>query len=417
LIKASKDAAVAHKNLMKEFKFSDKQATAILEMRLQKLAGLERKKIEDDLKATQELISELEGILKSAKKVRDIIKKELKNIADTYGDDRRTKVIPGGVKEISVEDLVPNEENALVLTSGGYVKRTSPNEFKKQKRGGVGVVDINTKEEDFVVTFLSAETHDDILFFTDKGKVYKIKMYDLPEGKRATRGKSIMNFISLEADEKVTSVLPMSGEMRKKDVSILMVTEKGTTKKVQAESFHDVRRSGIIAIKLANDDTLVSAQFAEKDDTAVIVTKKGQSIRFDAGDVREMGRSAAGVRGIKISKEDSVVSSGIVPKEFAKTARLLVMTENGYGKATPIDEYKVQNRGGSGIKTAKIGPKTGDIIGARVLTNQEELVTMSKKSQVIRVETKEIPSLGRQTQGVRVMKLRSGDALVALICL
>lgn len=417
LIKKSKDAPTAHASLMKEFKFSDKQATAILEMRLQKLAGLERKKIEDDLKETQKLIKELEGILKSAKKVKDIIKAELKNIADTYGDDRRTKVIAGGVKEISVEDLVPNEENALVLTSGGYVKRTSPKEFKKQKRGGVGVVDMNTKEEDFVVTFLSAQTHDDILFFTDKGKVYQIKMYDLPEGKRATRGKSIMNFLSLEGDEKVTSVLPMSGDEKKKDISVLMVTKNGTTKKVSAESFHDVRRSGIIAIKLANDDTLVSAKFVEKGDTAVIVSKKGQSIRFNTDDVREMGRSAAGVRGIKLTGGDDVVSAGIVPKEWEKTARLLVMAENGYGKATPISEYKIQNRGGSGIKTAKISQKTGDVIGARVLTDQNELVTMSKKSQVIKVETKEIPSLGRQTQGVRIMKLRSGDSLVALICL
>jgi len=416
IIKAAKDAPTAHVNLMKKFKFSEIQTTAILEMRLQKLAGLERKKIEDDLKAVQALIKELEGILKSAAKIREIIKDDMQKISEVYGEDRRTKVIAGGVKNISVEDLIPDEENALVMTSGGYIKRTSPTEFKQQKRGGVGVVDLNTKDEDFVTDLLVASTHSDILFFTDKGKVYQVKMYDLPEGKRATRGKSIMNFLSLESDEHVTSILPMTKDKKLDNVSVLMVTSDGTTKKVAAESFHDVRRNGIIAIKLAKEDTLVSARFVEKEDTAVIVTKKGQSIRFATKDVRKMGRSAAGVRGIKLGKGDMVVGTGVIPKESEKTARLLVMGDKGYGKATPISEYKIQNRGGSGIKTAKISEKTGDIVGARILIDQEELVAMSKKSQVIRVEIKEIPSLGRQTQGVRVMKLRSGDALASMIC-
>ena len=417
LIKAAKDAQAAHKDLMKEFKFSDRQATAILEMRLQKLAGLERKKIEDELKLTQQLIKELEAILKSAQKVRDIIKEELKNISDTYGNDRKTKVVSSGVKNISVEDLVPDEENMLVMTAGGYIKRTSPDEYKRQKRGGVGVVDLNTKEEDFVTHFLKARAHSDLLFFTDRGKVYQIKMYDLPEGRRATRGKSVMNFLSLEADEEVTSILPMPKEIRGKDVSVMMVTKDGTTKRVAAENFHDVRRGGIIAIKLAKEDTLVSAEFVEKDDTTVIVTKKGQAIRFKSSDVREMGRSAAGVRGMKISKGDIVIGAGVIPKGSEKTARILVMAEKGYGKATPSNEYKIQNRGGSGIKTAKVSDKTGVLVGGRILIDQEELVAMSKKSQVIRVETKEIPSLGRQTQGVRIMKLRAGDSLASMICL
>ena len=299
LIKAAKDAPTAHTNLMKKFKFSDRQATAILEMKLQKLAGLERKKIEDELKEIQALIAELKAILKSETKVKNIIKKEMKEIVEKYADDRRTKVISSGVKSISVEDLIPDEENALVMTAGGYIKRTSPDEFKKQKRGGVGVVDLNTKEEDVVTMFLKARTHSDLLFFTDKGKVYQTKMYDVPEGKRATRGKSIMNFISLEGDEHVTSVLPIPKEVKAKDVAVLMVTKNGTTKKVTGESFYDVRRNGIIAIKLANDDTLVAASFVEKGDTAVLVTKKGQAIRFEEKTVREMGRSATGVRGIK----------------------------------------------------------------------------------------------------------------------
>jgi len=417
LIKASKDTQIAHLNLMKEFKFSALQATAILDMKLQRLAGLERKKIDDELEEKRNLIKELKSILASPQKIHTIIKDEMKEIKEKYGDERRTKVIANKSKDISIEDMIPNKDEVLVFTSGGYIKRTDPTEFKTQKRGGVGVVDINTKEEDFVINFLTASTHSDLLFFTDKGKVYQIKMYDLPEGKRATRGKSIMNYISLTDGEKITSILPMPDNVKKDEILLLMVTKMGVAKKTSAKNFSEVRRSGIIAINLSKDDELISASFVEKGDTAVVVTKKGQSIHFKESDIREMGRTAGGVRAIKIGKQDEVVGIDIAKKGTANL-ELLVITKNGYGKKTSLKEYKVQKRGGSGIKTAKITPKTGELMSSKLIgTQEEEIISMSKKGQVIRIDIDEIPTLGRQTQGVRIMKLREGDSIVSLICL
>ncbi len=418
LIKASKDTPTAHANLMKEFRFSDLQAAAILDMKLQKLAGLERKKIEDELKAIQAFIIECEDILKSPKRVVKIIKEEIADIKAKYNDDRRTKVVKHGAQSFSLEDTIPDEESILVLTSGGYIKRTDPEEYRKQKRGGVGVMDLNTKEEDFITHFVKASTHCDLLFFTDMGKVYKIKMYEIPEGKRATRGKSIMNFLTLSSEEKVTSILPMPKEIKKgSGLSLFLVTRLGTGKKVSAESFHDVRRSGIIAIRLDKDDNLVSASFVEKGDNIMVVASDGQSIRFDEVDVREMGRAAGGVRVMKLDKSVAVVGADAI-KKGSNDAEVLVMSANGYGKKTKLSEYKVQNRGGSGIKTVKVTDKTGDLISAKVVTDElEEAVAISKKSQVIRCDLKEIPSLGRDTQGVRIMKLREGDSLASLICL
>ncbi|MCC7004652.1 DNA gyrase subunit A [Candidatus Nomurabacteria bacterium] len=416
LIKASKDAVVAHTNLMKEFKFSDRQATAILEMKLQRLAGLERKKIEDELTATQALIKQLKEILGSSKKILGIIKDELKEIAQKYGDDRRTKIIKHGAKTLNPEDLIPDVESVLVLTKGGYIKRTNPDEYRRQKRGGVGVVDLDTKEEDFVTIFLTAKTHSDLLFFTDKGKAYQIKMYELPEGKRATKGKSIMNFIALSPEEKITSILQMHKDDKEHN-SLILITKNGVAKKVKASGFHDVRRSGLIAIKLHDGDELISASFVDKGDETMIVTAKGQSIRFKESDIREMGRGAAGVRAMRLGKGDFAISADIVKKNF-QNPQILVVSKNGYGKKTDLKEYKVQKRGGSGIKTAKVTPKIGEIMSAKIITEEvEEIVAISKKSQVIRVDLKEIPSLGRQTQGVRIMKLREGDNLASLVCL
>lgn len=417
LIRASKTVEDAKASLMKEFKFSDLQATAILEMRLQKLAGLERKKIEDELNEVQALIVELKSILASPKKMLSIIKKELSDIQEKYGDDRRTKVVKHGAKVFSVEDLVPDEENALVLTAGGYIKRTNPNEYKAQKRGGVGVVDLNTKEEDFVTHFLTASTHNELLFFTDKGKAYQIKMYDIPEGKRATRGKSIMNFISLGSDEKITSILPVpKTEKEKEGISLIMVTKLGVGKRVSAKSFADVRSSGIIAIKLAPDDLLISVSLVDTGDTVSVISMKGQSIRFKESDAREMGRSAGGVRLIKLGKGDEVIDAQ-VSKKGAEKPMLLTVYQNGYGKKTDLDEYKIQNRGGSGIKTGNVTAKTGVVIAATIVNSSiEEIVAISKKGQVIRTSLDEIPELGRQTQGVRIMKLREGDELASVIC-
>jgi len=415
LIKKSKSVDDARLGLMKTFKFSELQANAILEMRLQKLAGLERKKIEDELKEVQALIAELQALLKSAVKMMNLIKKEINDIIEKYGDDRRTKIMKHGPKELSAEDFVADEESVLVLTSGGYIKRTNPGEYRLQKRGGVGVVDLNTKEEDFVTQFLTASAHNDVLFFSDRGKAYQLKMYEVPEGKRATKGKSIMNFISLEQGEQITSILAMPKELKAiEGLNLLMVTQDGTVKKTAAQAFKEVRRGGLIAIGLDKGDSLISAQFVREGDDAMIVTSKGQSIRFGTKDVREMGRQAGGVRGIKLAKGDMVVGAGIVPKGV-KDAQVLVLSSSGYGKKTKMTEYKCQGRGGSGIKTMSITPKTKQLVGATIVRDGGELVAMSQKGQAIRTELKEIPTLSRATQGVRVMKLREGDQLASFV--
>jgi DNA gyrase subunit A len=418
IIKKSKDVNEARVNLMARFKFSELQAQAILEMRLQKLAGLERKKIEDELKAIQELIAELETLLKSEAKMLKVVRSELAAIGEKYGDDRATHVVAHGAKNFSMEDLVPDEDSMLVVTKGGYVKRTNPSEYRQQKRGGVGVVDIDTKDEDFITNFVTATGHSDLLFFTDKGKAYQMKMYEFPEGRRNTRGKAIVNFLALTEGERVTSILPMPKSIKElKGVSIMMVTKDGTAKRVAADSFHDVRRSGIRAITLDEKDELVAAAFIEATDTCMIVTADGQSIRFKAADVREMGRAAGGVRGVTLDKKDFVVSADIIKKGAEKEAKILVFSENGYGKVTAADEYKVQGRGGSGIKTANVTDKIGRIMMACVVTSEfDEIVAMSKKGQVIRTELSSIPQLGRSTQGVRVMRLREGDSIASLVC-
>jgi len=417
LIRGSKDTVTAHANLMKEFKLSDLQATAILEMKLQKLAGLERKNVELELEEKQKFIKECKDLLASAKKILAVVKKELGEIKEKYGDARRTRVVKHGAQSISVEDMIPDDESMLVYTKGGYVKRTNPSEYRKQNRGGVGVVDLNTKEEDFITLFMSATTHSDLLFFSDRGKAYQIKMFEIPEGKRATRGKSIMNFIALSGEEKVTSILPMAKDEKDSKRSLFMVTKQGTVKKVSSESFKDVRKNGIIAIRLEAGDELLASLFTEKGDDIILTTSKGQAIRFKESDVREMGRTAGGVRGMKLRKGDFVVGADVVKKD-ADTPTLLVMSENGYGKRTALKEYKTQKRGGSGIKTAKVTPKIGALISAKVVTPEyEEVVAISKKSQVIRITIKDVPTLGRDTQGVRIMRLHEGDTIASLSCL
>ncbi len=416
IIRASKDSSVAKVNLIKEFKFSDLQATAILEMKLAKLAGLERKAVEDELKIKQDFIRAMQELLSSPKKILKVISNEIKEIRDKYSDERRTRIVKGGVKEISDEDLIPDQETVLVYTSGGYIKRTDPKEYHSQKRGGVGVVDLETKEEDFVTILVNGSTHDDLLFFTNLGKAYSIKMYEIPEGRRATKGKSIMNFLALAGDEKVTSILPMP-KGKDTNSSLMLVTQNGTAKKMASSSFKDVRRSGIISIKLDKGDSLVSAFTTLKGDDVMVATAEGQSIRFKESDIREMGRTAGGVRGIKLASKDEVISVDVIKKEVGDKGFLMVMSANGLGKKTSLSEYKVQNRGGSGIKTAKVTPKTGKLIVAKVLSgDEEELIAMSKKGQVIRTALKDIPSLGRQTQGVTIMRLRAGDGIASLTC-
>lgn len=418
LIRAAKDVPTAHAQLMKEFKFSEIQAQAILDMRLQKLAGLERKKIEEELKEVQALIKELETILKSKAKMMSIIKAELNEAAEKFGNDRRTKIVKGGVKNLSVEDLIADEESVLVLTKGGYVKRTNPAEYRTQKRGGVGVVDLNTKEEDVVTNLLTTSAHSDLLFFTDQGKVFQCKMHEIPEGRRATKGKSIMNFLSLNAEEKVTSVLAVRKGEWEGTWSLLMVTRNGVVKKSDAAAFKDVRRSGLIAISLKSDDALIAARFVGQGDEVSLITRNGQAIRFAETDVREMGRTAGGVAGMKLKSDDIIVSADIL-RQGETDREVLVVTAGGYGKTTSAKDYKLQKRSGSGIKTAKITSKTGPVIGGAVLSKDDkdegELVVMSQKGQVIKMPLKDVPRLGRDTQGVRIMKLRAGDSIASMV--
>ena len=418
-IRASKDVEDAKANLIKKFKFSDLQAIAILEMRLQKLANLERKKVEDELKELQKLIEELKSLLASAKKILGVVRSDLVATAEKYGDDRKTKIVKGAAGVISEEDMVADTEQVLVLTSGGYVKRTNPDEYRKQKRGGVGVIDLDTKEEDFVTKFLTTSTHSDLLFFSDLGKAYQLKMYDLPEGKRSTKGKALVNFLQLSDTEKVNSVLPMRKTQKEGERALMLITKQGTAKKMDAVAFHDVRRSGLIAIRLDKGDELMSALLVEKGDDVMLVSAKGQSIRFKESDIRAMGRTAGGVRGMKLAGGDSIVSADVI-KKSQKGVEVLVVSKNGYGKTTPEDEYKTQTRSGSGIKTMNVTPKTGPVIAAQVVDRNNEaieIVVVSQKGQVIRTDLQEVPSLSRSTQGVRIMKLRDGDSIASFVCL
>ena len=415
IIRESKDAALAKVNLIKEFKFSDIQTDAILEMRLQKLAGLERKAVETELKEKQLLISELEALLASAKKIFKVIADELTEIRDKYSDPRKTTVINGGTKNISDEDMIPEKDSVLVFTSGGYVKRTDPDEYKIQKRGGVGVVDLETKEEDFVTILLTTDTHSDLLFFTNLGKAFQIKMYELPEGRRATKGKSIMNFLPLSADEHVTSILAVPKSLKAEKASLMLITKYGVAKKVSYESFKDVRRSGIIAIRLEKGDELQGVLRVQVENSVILATALGQSIRFLESDIREMGRTAGGVRAMKLGKRDEIIGADVIAEE--KNNFVLAMGSSGIGKKTAVSEYKIQKRGGSGIKTSKVTPKTGNLMVGKVVQNDTELVAMSKKGQVIRVDLNTIPTAGRQTQGVTIMKLRPGDSLASVTCL
>ena len=413
-IKKSESKEDAHKNLIKKFDLSDKQATAILEMKLSTLAGLERQKIEDELKEKQKLIKELKALLGDPKKIDGVLEQELGDVKQKYGDERRTKVIAGAAKIISTEDLVPEEETILILTQGGYVKRVKPTEYRTQRRGGKGVIGVTTKDEDIPLEFISGSTHAGLLFFTNSGKVFETKMYEIPEGTRQSKGKSIVNFLSLSADEKVTAVLAVPKE--KKNFVVLM-TLQGIIKKVSAEDFSDVRRSGIKAINLQKGDGLYWAKTISPGEEILISTQKGQAIRFKEKDARRMGRAAKGVRAIKLKKGDEVVGMDVIPHE-AKKLEVLAVSELGYGKKTSLTQYKVQRRSGSGVKTVKVTPKTGNLVSAQIVwEDKEELIAISNNGQVIRTELSQIPTLSRATQGVRIMRLESGDKVASVVLL
>ena len=413
-IRASRDKEEAKVNLMKKFKFTDRQATAILEMKLQQLANLESQKIEDELKEKKALIKELESILASEAKILSIIKKETLDIKEKYGEARRTQIIAHGVKEFSVEDLIPNEPTIVMVTTDGYIKRLPPDTFRQQSRGGKGVIGVTTKEEESVEHLLTTNTHDNILYFTNKGRVFQLMAYDIPQASRTAKGQALVNFLQLAPNEKITALLPL-GEH--KDVKYLvMMTRKGLIKKTAVEDFANVRRSGLIAIKLKNDDFLECVKPSSGSVEIMVATKLGQAIRFKESDVREMGRATSGVRGVRLHKDDEVIAMDIVdPKN--KSLEFLTIGENGLGKRTPLLQYKVQGRGGSGIKTAALTGKTGQLVHARVVdgveAQEKDIVMMSAKGQTIRLPFKSISVSGRATQGVRLMRFKeTGDKVV-----
>ncbi len=416
-IKASKDKEVARVNLMKQFKLTERQAVAILEMKLQSLANLERLKIEDELKEKQKLIKALEAILNSKKRVFSIIQDELKGLRDKFADERRTKVVKTAIGQMSVKDLIPNESAVITMTHDGYIKRLSPETFRTQGRGGKGVMGLTTKEQDDVQIFMSTSTHANLLFFTTKGRVFQLKAYEVPQQSRTSKGQNIVNFLQLAPEENISSIL------QSEDFNVfkyfVMVTRGGVIKRVEVNQLENVRRSGLIVIKLKKDDVLDWVRPSSGKDDIMLVTVNGQSIRFKEKNVRVMGRSAAGVRGLRLKKDDQVVGVDIIPDgQPGKDEQLLVVTQNGFGKRTSLSAYKVQGRGGSGIKTAQVTAKTGSVASAKIVSvnmEGEDIIIISRKGQVIRLPIKAVNILGRSTQGVRLMRFKDKEDLVSSV--
>ena len=431
-IRNSSNREEAQKNLMKRFKLTQIQANAILETKLSSLAKLERKRIEEELALRKKEIKELTAILKSPQKIKGVIKKELKELKEKFGDERRTKLVPQKVGELALEDLIPQEETIITLTQGGYIKRINPSTYKIQKRGGKGIVGMKTISDDIVEHFLVAKTHDFLLFFTDSGKVFRPPAYEIPEGQRLARGRGLLNFLEISSQEKILSLISLGKENGEMGIKYLaMVTKEGIIKKTKVQEFENVRRSGILAITLKKGDILKKVSKIKEEDTLVLITKKGQAICFKGKTIREMGRQAAGVKGIRLKGGDEVIGMEVIKaqspenreqrtknKEQKAREYLLVVTENGFGKKSDLKEYRLQNRGGSGIKTAKVTQKTGDLIVSRILTGREEdLIVISQKGQVIRTKISSISKLSRSTQGVRIMRLDTGDKVASATCI
>ena len=424
IIKGSENREDAKKRLMVRFRLDEIQANAILETKLAQLAKLERKKIEDELKETHLKINEFSAILKSPQKIKEVIKKELVQLKENFGDERRTRVHIQKVGEISDEDLIPQEETIITLTQGGYIKRINPKTYKLQKRGGKGILGMKTIGEDIVEHFLIANTHDQLLFFTDSGKVFKTPVYEIPEGGRVAKGRGLLNFLEISPQEKVLSLIPIGKEDAALTKFLVMVTKNGIIKKTAISEFENVRRSGLIAILLRQGDLLKKVCKTGGQDELILVTKNGKAIRFKEKDIRPMGRSATGVKGIRLGKVDEVIGMDVIESQKSKVKSqksekqyLLVVTENGYGKRTDLREYRLQKRGGTGIKTAKMTQKTGNLVSSKALINEEDLIIISQKGQVIRTKISQISKLSRATQGVRIMKLEEGDKVASATCI
>lgn len=403
-IKKSRDVETAKHNLMRKFKLSEIQAKAILDMRLQRLTGLERKKIEDEYKETIKLIEKLKGILESEKKRKQIIKEELIQLKEKYGDERRTEIIYD-FKEFSLEDIIAEEDVVVTISHQGFIKRFPVSGYRRQARGGKGVTGAGTKDEDFIEHMFIASTHHYIMFFTDKGKCYWLKVHEIPEGGRAAKGRSILNLIEKDKDEKITAFVTV--KEFSDDKYVVMVTEKGTIKKTVLSAYSNIRRGGINAINLVPGDRLIEAKLSDGNNDIIIGTRNGMAIRFNEKDVRDMGRTATGVRGIKLGKNDAVI--GMIVVRNAST--LLVVTEKGFGKRSEIEEYRLTKRGGKGVITVKTSEKNGKLIAMKEVNDGDELVIITTKGMVIRQAVSDIRVMGRNTQGVRLIKLNEDDEI------
>jgi len=420
-IKKSANTETARENLMKKFGLSEIQANAILEMQLRRLAALERQKIEDELAELLKLIADLEAILADTKRVEKIIKEDLLELKKNYGDERKTKIVKSKIGEFSVEDLIPNEPTVIIKTVDGYIKRVAPDNFKSQHRGGKGVSGVTTKEEDTVENLFVTNTHSDLMFFTTSGKTFQIKAYEIPETQRTSKGQALVNFLQIGSSEKVSNILSLEKPIA--DKYIIMVTEKGVIKKVEISEFSNVRRSGLIAIKLKDGDKLKWARLSTGNDELILTTNNGQSVRFNEENIRAMGRGASGVRGIRLKNEDVVVGMDVIKKDDQKY-NLLVVTEKGYGKATDIEDYRVQGRGGSGVKAMNVTDKTGKLSSSNLVNikdfeketeNSKDLIVMSEQGQTIRIPLNSVPMLSRSTQGVRIMSFKEKEDKIASV--
>ena len=409
IIRASQTTEEAQENLIKKFKLSEIQAKAILAMQLRALAGLERKKIEDELAELKKLIANLESILADEKKILKMIKDELLEMKKQFGDERRTKIVPQELGKMSDEDLVPDEQVAVTLTSANYIKRSSLAEYKKQGRGGKGKRGMTTREEDVIEHVVNASTHDYLLFFTNKGRVFRIKTYEVPATNLNAKGVAIVNLLQLQPEEKVSSVINIS--KTEKNGHLFMCTMRGVVKKTPFEQYQNVRTTGLIAINLDEGDELKWVSMTTGDNEILISTSQGQAIRFHEKDVRPMGRVARGVRGIRLRANDVVIGMDIV----TEGSNIFVISKLGYGKRTKVDQFTPHARGGVGIRSAVVNSKTGDLVGVKALVNDEvEVIIISNQGQTIRLGLKDIPALGRATQGVRIMRMNDGDSVASL---
>ena len=407
LIRGSQNAVEAKEGLINDFELSEKQAQAILDMRLQRLTGLERGKIEEEYNALMEEVSRLRAILASEDLVYKIIKEELIVIKEKYGDERRTE-IKASEEEINLEDMIQEECVAITLTHFGYIKRLPEDTYKTQRRGGRGVAGLTTREDDFVEHLYVTSTHDNLLFFTNQGRVYSMKGYEIPEARRQARGTAIINLLQLNAGEKITAVIPIRNFTE--DNFLILVTKKGVTKKLRLNELQNIRKTGLIAISLKDEDELMGVRKTEGDDKIILVTSEGMSIVFDESDVRDMGRTAMGVRAIRLNKDDYLVGMDLLEED----KDLLVISEYGYGKRTPLDNYRVQTRGGKGVKTYNIKDNTGPLVNAKVIDKDDEVMMISFLGTIIRLCAADISKMGRTTQGVRLMKMGSGDRVVSV---